>query len=142
MKKGEKKGERIVPKTKDEAIKEAKRFLKNAKEILSKTEIEYNRIYKEPKATREAAGIAYLAALLAIDGFLISKGTSPDKLPTSIQGYMDAVKKIPRNGKLMANLITAYQNLHILAYYRGGVNVDMIKAGLKSVEEIINILEK
>ncbi len=142
MKKGEKKGERIVPKTKDEAIKEAKRFLKNAKEILSKTEIEYNRIYKDPKATREAAGIAYLAALLAIDGFLISKGTSPDKLPTSIQGYMDAVKKIPRNGKLMANLITAYQNLHILAYYRGGVNVDMIKAGLKSVEEIINILEK
>jgi len=142
MKKGEKKGERIVPKTKDEAIKEAKRFLKNAKEILSKTEIEYNRIYKDPKATREAAGIAYLAALLAIDGYLISKGTSPDKLPTSIQGYMDAVKKIPRNGKLMANLITAYQNLHILAYYRGGVGVEMIKEGLKSVEEIIKILEK
>ncbi len=136
------KGERIVPKTKEEAIREAKRFLKNAKEILSRTEIEYNKIYKDPKATREAAGIAYLAALLAIDGYLISKGTPSDKLPTSIQGYMDAVKKIPRNGKLMANLITAYQNLHILAYYRGGVNVDMIKAGMKSVEEIINILEK
>jgi hypothetical protein len=137
-----KKGNRIVPKTKDEAISEAKRFLKNAKEILSKTEIEYGKIYKDPKATREAAGIAYLAALLAIDGYLISKGTPKDKLPTSIDGYMDAVRKIPRNGKLMANLITAYQNLHILAYYRGGVNVDMIKAGIKSVEEIINILEK
>jgi hypothetical protein len=137
-----KKGNRIVPKTKEEAISEAKRFLKNAKEILSKTEIEYGKIYKDPKATREAAGIAYLAALLAIDGYLISKGTPKDKLPTSIDGYMDAVRKIPRNGKLMANLITAYQNLHILAYYRGGVNVDMIKAGLKSVEEIINILEK
>jgi hypothetical protein len=137
-----KKGNRIVPKTKEEGISEAKRFLKNAKEILSKTEIEYGKIYKDPKATREAAGIAYLAALLAIDGYLISKGTPKDKLPTSIDGYMDAVRKIPRNGKLMANLITAYQNLHILAYYRGGVNVDMIKAGLKSVEEIINILEK
>ena len=133
---------RIVPKTKEEAISEAKRFLKNAKEILSKTEIEYGKIYKDPKATREAAGIAYLAALLAIGGYLISKGTPKDKLPTSKDGYMDAVRKIPRNGKLMANLITAYQNLHIFAYYRGGVNVDMIKAGLKSVEEIINILEK
>jgi hypothetical protein len=133
---------RIVPKTKEEAISEAKRFLKNAKEILSKTEIEYGKIYKDPKATREAAGIAYLAALLAIDGYLISKGTPKDKLPTSIDGYMDAIRKIPRNGKLMANLITAYQNLHVFAYYRGGVNVDMIKAGLKSVEEIINILEK
>jgi hypothetical protein len=40
------------------------------------------------------------------------------------------------------NLITAYQNLHIFAYYRGGVNLDMIKAGIKSVEEIINTLEK
>jgi hypothetical protein len=137
-----KKGNRIVPKTKEEAISEAKRFLKNAKEILSKTEIEYGKIYKDPKATREAAGIAYLAALLAIDGYLISKGTPKDKLPTSIDGYMDAIRKIPRNGKLMANLITAYQNLHVFAYYRGGVNVDMIKAGLKSVEEIINILEK
>jgi hypothetical protein len=136
------KSEKIVPKTKEEAISEAKRFLKNAKEILSKTEIEYGKIYKDPKATREAAGIAYLAALLAIDGYLISKGTPKDKLPTSIDGYMDAIRKIPRNGKLMANLITAYQNLHILAYYRGGVNVDMIKAGIKSVEEIINILEK
>jgi hypothetical protein len=137
-----KKRNRIVPKTKEEAISEAKRFLKNAKEILSKTEIEYGKIYKDPKATREAAGIAYLAALLAIDGYLISKGTPKDKLPTSIDGYMDAVRKIPRNGKLMANLITAYQNLHIFAYYRGGVNVDMIKAGIKSVEEIINTLEK
>jgi hypothetical protein len=137
-----KKRNRIVPKTKEEAISEAKRFLKNAKEILSKTEIEYGKIYKDPKATREAAGIAYLAALLAIDGYLISKGTPKDKLPTSIDGYMDAVRKIPRNGKLMANLITAYQNLHVFAYYRGGVNVDMIKAGIKSVEEIINTLEK
>jgi hypothetical protein len=137
-----KKRNRIVPKTKEEAISEAKRFLKNAKEILSKTEIEYGKIYKDPKATREAAGIAYLAALLAIDGYLISKGTPKDKLPTSIDGYMDVIRKIPRNGKLMANLITAYQNLHVFAYYRGGVNVDMIKAGLKSVEEIINVLEK
>jgi hypothetical protein len=136
-----KKRNRIVPKTKEEAISEAKRFLKNAKEILSKTEIEYGKIYKDPKATREAAGIAYLAALLAIDGYLISKGTPKDKLPTSIDGYMDAIRKIPRNGKLMANLITAYQNLHVFTYYRGGVNVDMIKAGLKSVEEIIKIFE-
>ncbi len=83
----------MVPSTKDKAIQEAKRFLKNAKEILSRTEVEYGRIYKDPKATREAAGVAYLAALLAIDGYLISKGTPPDKLPTSIQGYMDAVKK-------------------------------------------------
>jgi hypothetical protein len=83
-----------------------------------------------------------LAALLAIDGYIISKGNPKDKLPTSIDGYMDAVRKIPKNGKFIANLITAYQSLHVFAYYRSGVNVDMIKAGIKRVEEIINILEK
>jgi hypothetical protein len=137
-----KKYERKIPKNKKVVIAEAKRFLKNAKEILSKAEIEYGRIYKDPKITREAAGIAYLAALMAIDGYLLSMGVPPDKLPTSIEEYVSAVKKIPRNGKLMANLITAYQNLHIFAYYRGGVGVQMIKEGIKSVEEIIRILEK
>ncbi len=34
---------------------------------------------------------------------------------------------------LMNNLITAYQNLHLLGYYRGGVSVPTIKSGFKAV---------
>jgi hypothetical protein len=83
-----KKKEREIPRTKDEAIAEAKRYLKNAKEILSQTDIRYGKIYEDAKIVREAAGIAYLAALKAIDGYLIGKGISPEKLPTSIEEYL------------------------------------------------------
>ncbi len=134
------KKEQKIPRTKEDAIAEAKKFLKNAKEILSKTTIKYGKIYEDSKIVREAAGIAYLAALKAIDGYLLGKGVPYDKLPTSIEGYFDAIEKIPKNGRLKANLRVVYENLHIFAYYRGGVNVDMVKAGLKSVEEIIKIL--
>ncbi|CUT05154.1 DUF5618 family protein [Candidatus Chrysopegis kryptomonas] len=132
---------RKIPLTKEEAIAEAKRFLKNAKEILSRADVKYGKIYEDTKIVREAAGIAYLAALKAIDGYLLGKGTEPEKLPISINEYFKAVSKIPRNGKLLANLRVVYENLHIFAYYRGGVSVDMIKAGIKSVEEIIKMLE-
>jgi hypothetical protein len=134
-----KKKPQTISRTKDEAIAEAKRYLKNAKEILSKVKIEYDR-YTDPKLVSEAAGVAYLAALKAIDGYLIGKGISPEKLPTSIEEYFDAIDKIPKNGKLRVNLRVVYENLHIFAYYRGGVSVEMIKAGIKSVEEIIKML--
>jgi hypothetical protein len=131
---------REIPLTKEEAIAEAKRFLKNAKEILSKIKIEYGR-YTDTKYVREASAMAYLAGLKAIDAYLLGRGTSPDKLPTSIQEYFGAISKIPKNDKLKAYLSTAYENLHIFAYYCVGVSVDMIKAGIKSVEEIIKMLE-
>jgi len=54
-------------------------------------------------------------------------------LPTSIEEYFSVISRIPKNGKLKAYLSTAY-------YYRGGESVDMVKAGIKSVEEIIKML--
>ena len=128
-----------IPRTKEKAIAEAKRFLKNTKEILAKVKIEYGG-YTDPKYVSEAAGIAYLAVLKAIDGYLLGKGISLEKLPTSIEEYFSVVSRIPKNGKLKAYLSTAYENLHIFAYYRGGESVDMVKAGIKSVEEIIKML--
>jgi hypothetical protein len=52
------------------------------------------------------------------------------------------LRKIPYNGKLRSALEVVYQNLHILAYYRGGIDTKMIKFGIERVEEIINIFSK
>jgi len=128
--------------TREEAIKEAYRYLDNAKETLSKIPIE-NNIYKDAKYVKEAAGIAYLSALTAIDGYLIWKGIEGDKLPASFEGYWAAVhKNIPLNGKLHDSLTVVYQNLHILAYYRGGVGVEMVKEGFSNAKKIIDMLSK
>jgi len=123
-------------------LKEAKRFLANAKETISKSPFsETGKTYIDDKYTREGCGMAYLAAFRAIDGYLLGTGISKDELPQSIEHYERVLKTIPHNGKLKENVKIVYQNLHLLGYYRGGTNVDMIKAGMKAVKDIINMLD-
>ncbi len=128
--------------TKKEFIKEAKRYLANGKETIAKSPIE-GKLYEDEKYVREGAGIAYLAALKAIDGYLVGKGVPKDKLPKSIEEYWAMKKKhIPHNGKFTQNLTLAYQNLHIAAYYQGLRSIGIVKDGLQAVKEIITMLEE
>jgi len=127
--------------SKTDSIIQARRYLHNAKETLAKSAIEYER-YTDTKYVKEAAGIAYLAPLMAIDGYLIGKGFDHEKLPHSIEGYFVAIQQhIPLNGKLKAKLSSLYENLHLFAYYRGGVDVGLVKLGLKYAKEIIYMLD-
>ena len=54
-------------------MKEALRYLNNAKEILKSASVE-NGTYTDVKPVREACGVAYLAVLIAIDEYLLKKG--------------------------------------------------------------------
>ena len=130
-----------VAKTKTQLIQEAKRYLANAKETIGKSPID-GKLYTDDKYVREGAGIAYLAALKAIDAYLVGRGVANDKLPKSIEEYWAAKKKyIPMNGKFTQYFTLAYQNLHISAYYQGVQSVALLKEGLQAVREIISMLE-
>ena len=120
----------------DEALNEARRYFTNAKETLKKSSIKFGR-YTDSKYVKEASAMGYLSALSAIDSYLLGKNIKRDKLPTSIDEYMKVLKKVPHNGKLTAALSTVYENLHIFAYYRGGVDVDMVKSGFQRAKEIV-----
>lgn len=133
---------REILSTREEALKAAHRYLDNARETIGKTTIKYGH-YTDSKYVREAAGIAYLSALKAIDSYLLGKGIHHDQLPKSIEEYWAALKKhIPLNGKLSADFNTVYQNLHLGAYYKEFTNVTVVKEGFKSCKKIINILDK
>ena len=125
--------------SKEQGIAEAKRYLQNAKQTLRKVPIRYG-LYTDAKYVREASGTAYLAALKAIDSYLIGQGWMNDELPKSIEGYWKAKEKIPHNGKFTAHLTRAYQLLHRNGYYEGTTDSGMIKSGISSVEEIIKML--
>ncbi|MBI3582769.1 MAG: DUF5618 family protein [Nitrospinae bacterium] len=119
--------------------KEALRYLENAKEILSKSGIEENR-YRDIKFVREACSTAYLSVLIAIDEYLIKRGVGEKKLPKSIDGYREMLKKhlSVHNGKIIRNFEALYKELHIAGYYRGLLeDVDMVKAALKSAGSFI-----
>ncbi len=127
--------------TKKEFIKEAKRYLANGKETIAKSPID-GKLYEDEKYVREGAGIAYLAALKAMDGYLVGKGVPVANLPKSIEEYWAMKKKhIPHNGRFTQNLTIAYKTLHIAAYYQGLNTVSNLKEGLQAVKEIISMLE-
>ena len=130
----------IKSKHNEYSFSQAYRFLENAKQTIAQSSIEYG-AYTDERYTREAAGIAYLSALKAIDTYLINKGVTQDDLPNSIEEYRKLIgKKIPLNGKLSAALRIVYDNLHLLAYYRGGTGVKMIKEGFENCKKIIDMM--
>ena len=123
------------------SIREAYRYLANAKKTLGLSKIEYGR-YSDSKYVKEGTGIAYLSALKAIDVYLLTCGMSEKELPKSIEEYRRVIqKKMPHNGKLMAMINNVYENLHILAYYRGGTEVQMVKSGIQNCKKIIEMIE-
>lgn len=120
-------------------MKEALRYLENAREILKAVPVEDN-TYTDVKPVQEACGTAYLAVLKAIDQYLIKKGVEEKELPQSVDGYRDMMRKylMIHNGKLMKEFEKLYKLLHIAGYYRGLLeDVTVVKDSLKAARIFI-----
>ena len=120
-------------------MKEAVRYLDNAKEILGRSAIE-NDQYLDDKYVKSACGVAYLGVLRAIDQFLLSRGVSKKELPKKVDEYQKALQKHAsiHDGKLIRQFENIYDELHIAGYYRGNLHsVAIVKAALKSAESFI-----
>ena len=128
------------PESKSNALTEAQRYLANAKETLRKSAIE-NGTYQDEKYVKEACGIAYLAALLAIDGWLVDRDLWSKKATNSIQAYQISIKKHPKYKALNNYLNAVYETLHLLGYYYGSTNKNVIKEGLDNVNNIIDLID-
>lgn len=121
-------------------MREALRYLENAKGILKQADIE-GRFYADKKPVREAFGTAYLAILEAINEALLKRGFSHKELPKKVEEYEKALKKTlgVHNGKLLREFQGLYDSLHIAGYYRGLIyDVVMVKDALKSAREFID----
>jgi len=120
-------------------MKEALRYLNNAKDILKSVPIE-NNMYTDIKPVREAFGTAYLAVLEAINEYLIKKGFTKKELPKSVDEYRKILQKYlaVHDGKLLREFEMLYDMLHIAGYYRGLLyNVDIVKDAHKAAKTFI-----
>ena len=120
-------------------MKEALRYLENARAILRTASIEDN-TYTDGKPVQEACGTAYLAVLKAIDGYLLKKGIDEKELPQSVDGYRDMLRKylMIHNGRLLKEFDKLYKLLHIAGYYRGLLeDVTVVKDALKAAKIFI-----
>lgn len=121
-------------------MREALKYLNNAKEILKSISVADN-VYTNIKPVREAFGTAYLAVLEAINEFLIvKKGLTKKELPKSVDAYRKVLQEYlaVHNGKLMREFEMLYDALHIAGYYRGLIyDTNMVKDALKAAKIFI-----
>jgi hypothetical protein len=125
------------------AMKEALRYLNNAREILKAVPVEDN-TYTDIKPVREAFGTAYLAVLEAINEYLLKKGLGKKELPKSVDAYRDVLRKHMAvcDGKLLREFEKLYDMLHIAGYYRGLLyDTNVVKDALKAAKAFIEKIE-
>jgi len=123
-------------------MREALRYLNNAKEILRSVPVDDN-TYRDIKPVREAFATAYLAILEAINEHLMEKGVTKKELPKSVDAYRKALQKhvAVHDGKLLREFEKLYDALHIAGYYRGLIyDVTMVKDALKAAKAFIDHL--
>jgi len=132
-----KEGKNLEP---ESNFQEALRYYKNAKDILRKAKVK-DGAYLDRKQVQKSCGIAYLAVLNALDGYLLQYGIKPQKLPKSYDEYTQALKKVAlKDGKLKTMFNKAYFGIHIGGYYRAVQDVEMIKIAFSYAKWIIEHL--
>jgi hypothetical protein len=115
---------------------EAVRYINNAKEDLKKAKKEED-YYNDKKHVRRACGTAYSGMLIALDCFLMLRGIDKPtrKQRKSIEYYQSNITKIDK--KMLSYLNSAYNVLHLLGYYDGEENANIIKEGFDTAYKII-----
>ncbi len=117
------------------SIREAHRYLTNAKEILRDKAQKEGRFYKDKKYVRMAGHTAYLGVLTAVDGLLGIK----KKGRKSVLWYQEELVKIDK--KVLTRFNMVYETLHLTLGYDGNLSVVIANEGLKEAEYIINWVE-
>jgi hypothetical protein len=123
---------------KQKGYAEAMRYMANAKEALSKTDID-GKFYSDAKYVRGASGIAYSGVLVALDALAEIKKISAPKKDSrkNIDFYRDVLSYSQKQQK---TLDIVYRYLHLGGYYDGNLDSDLIKLGFKNAKELINLI--
>lgn len=118
-------------------MKEPKRYMQNAKDLLKKAGREDGH-YKDPKYVRMACGTAYSGVLLALDSYLVSKNKQIVKKKyqrKNVNDYQEALSQL--NKRLLHKFDAAYHVLHLDGYYDGVQERKIIDAGISVADEIV-----
>ena len=118
-------------------IQEAKRYLANAKEILSKKAGKDGNYYSDSKYVKMAGDTAWKGVLIALDAVFQVKKTSRQRV--SIEDYKAAIAK--RNKQALTMVNEGYQILHLSMGYDGIKTYKVCQAGLEEAHRIIDWCE-
>ena len=121
-------------------IREAERYLQNARQILSEKAEKDGAYYNDTKYVKMAGNTAWNGVLIALDSVLhvrenMKKGQRPD-----FQDYQEAIAKKDR--KMILPLLGAYESLHKTMGYDGNPVYKMVQSSLEQGEKLVNWADK
>ncbi|GHV36649.1 hypothetical protein FACS1894180_2140 [Bacteroidia bacterium] len=109
-------------------IKEAERYLENARQILSEKAGKDGDYYNDKKYVKMAGDTAWKGVLVALDAVTDVRKTQKKGRRISIDDYQNAVFRKDR--KMVKPLQSTYEVLHLLLGYDGILNYKIVQQGL------------
>jgi hypothetical protein len=116
-------------------IKEAERYLANARQILSEKAGKDGDYYTDKKYVRMAGDTAWKGVLVALDAATNVRKNTKKGQRLDIKDYQNAVAK--KDSKMTRPLQYTYETLHLVLGYDGNLNYKVVQAGLEQGKNII-----
>jgi Domain of unknown function (DUF5618) len=114
-------------------IKEANRYIANAKEILSEKANRSNGIYQDKKYVKLAGHAAYCGVLYALDDLIIKPIKSKRKSVDFYRAFLTSYDK-----KMLVEFNNLYDILHLSMGYDGNTDAGIAKRGIEMAKEFIS----
>jgi len=121
-------------------IREAERYLQNARQILSEKAEKDGNYYHDTKYVKMAGNTAWNGVLVALDAVLnvrenLKKGQRPE-----FRDYEEAIAKKDR--KMTVPLLSAYESLHKALGYDGNPRYAIVQDSLKQANFLVAWADK
>jgi len=121
-------------------IREAERYLENARQILSEKAEKDGAYYKDSKYVRMAGNTAWSGVLIALDAVLNVRSSMKKGQRLDFNDYQAAIAK--RDSKMPHVLFNAYNLLHLSLGYDGITNYKVVQNSLTIANNIVSWADK
>ncbi|MDR1475620.1 MAG: DUF5618 family protein [Holosporales bacterium] len=121
-------------------IREAERYLQNARQLLSEKAEKDGDYYNDSKYVKMAGNTAWNGVLVALDAVLgIRSGLKKNQRP-EFKDYQAAIAK--KDSKMTRPLLWTYESLHKVLGYDGNARYKIVQDSMDQAKLIINWAEK
>ena len=121
-------------------IREAERYLDNARQILSEKAGKDGNYYQDSKYVRMAGNTAWNGVLIALDGVLDVRKNLKSRQRPDIKDYQAAMSQ--KDSKMTRPLHVAYETLHLVLGYDGNLRYKIVQDGLEQAKFMIDRAKK
>ena len=121
-------------------IREAERYLQNARQLLSEKAEKDGDYYNDTKYVKMAGNTAWNGVLVALDAVLLIRKNLKKGQRPEFKDYQDAIAQ--KDGRMARPLLWAYESLHKVMGYDGNPRYKIVQDSLDQAKMIVAWAEK